>query len=294
MVEASQAYLSLLQHAPQHWPSFYNLGLVFQSLNRLQDACAAYQRVVAIRPDFAQAYNNMGIVLQALKRDDEAVSAYERAIALDATLAEARYNMALIQQSRGQITASTDSLKIAVATNPKDDNAWDALHRALLGLQRQEEAIQTFLDWENAVGKSPALTAAGLAMSRMLGDEKKANDYIKMAVDWPFQEVATAEFSPILGMLQYFDIDGASLLRCYHRYDEAAQRLNPIPVSTLPRRTRGEQIRIGYVSGDFRRHVMGHMMLAVIGVRVNSGANVKFDVTSTALPPGGMMLGAIV
>lgn len=265
MVEASQAYLTLLQHAPQHWPSLYNLGLVFQNLNRLQDACVAYQRVVTIKPEFAQAYNNMGIVLQALKRDDEAVRAYERAIALDAALAEARYNMALIQQSRGQITASTDSLKVAVAANPKDDNAWDALYRALLGLQRQQEAIQTFLDWEGEVEKSPSLTGAGLAMSRTLGDENKANYYTKLAVDWPFQETSTAELSPILGMLQYFDVAGADLLRCYQRYDVAAQKANPMPVAMLPRRARGEQIRIGYVSGDFRRHVMGHMMLGVIG-----------------------------
>ena len=163
MVEASQAYLTILQHAPQHWPSLYNVGLVFQSLNRMQDACVAYQRVVAIKPDFPQAYNNMGIVLQALKRDDEAVIAYEHAIALDATLAQARYNMALIQQARGQITASTDSLRVAVEANPKDDKAWDALYRALLGLRRQEDAIQTFLAWEKAIDQSPALTAAGLA-----------------------------------------------------------------------------------------------------------------------------------
>jgi predicted O-linked N-acetylglucosamine transferase (SPINDLY family) len=264
MVEASQAYLTILQHAPQHWPSFYNLGLVFQSLNRLHDACVAYQRVVAIKPDFAQAYNNMGIVLQGLKRDDEAVGAYERAIALDATLAQARYNMALIQQARGQITASTDSLRAAVKANPKDDKAWDGLYRALLGLRRQEDAIQTFLSWEKAIGQSPALTAAGLVMSRYLGDESKANAYVKLAVEWPFADILPSELAPILGILQYFDLDGNDLLKCYRRYDEASNRIFSAPVARLPRRAHGDKIRIGYVSGDFRRHVMGRIMLDVI------------------------------
>jgi protein O-GlcNAc transferase len=264
MVEASQAYVTILQHAPQHWPSFYNLGLVFQSLDRLQDACVAYQRVVAIKPDFAQAYNNMGIVLQGLKRDDEAISAYERAIALDATLAQARYNMALIQQARGQITASTDSLRAAVEANPKDDKAWDALYRALLGLRRQEDAIQTFLAWEKAIDQSPALTAAGLVMSRYLGDESKANAYVKLAVNWPFADILPSELAPILGILQYFDLDGNDLLKCYRRYDEASNKMSPVPVTRLPRRTLGDKIRIGYVSGDFRRHVMGRIMLEVI------------------------------
>lgn len=264
MVEASQSYLVLLQHAPQHWPSFYNLGLVFQSLNRLPDALIAYQRVVAIKPDFAQAFNNMGIVLQALKRDQEAIEAYQRALALEPHLAQAHYNMALIQQAYGQMTASTESLSAAVAANPSDDQAWDALYRALLGLRRQEEAIQTFLAWEIAVGRSPALTAAGLAMSRYLGDVTKAQNYVKLAIDWPFEIAAPEALAPVLGMLQYFDIDSKDLLDCYRRYDEATLKASPAPVATLPRRAKGERLRIGYVSGDFRRHVMGRIMLDVI------------------------------
>ncbi len=264
MVEASHAYLNILQHVPQHWPSFYNLGLVFQSLNRLQDACVAYQRVVAIKPDFAEAHNNMGIVLQGLKRDDEAVNAYERAIALNPELSQARYNMALIQQARGHITASTDSLRAAVEANPKDNNAWDALYRALLGLRRQEDAIKTFLAWEKEVGQSAALTAAGLVMSRYLGDESKANAYVKLAVEWPFADTLPSELAPILGILQYFDIDGSDLLKCYQRYNDATLNAFPSPVSCLPRRADGERLRVGYVSGDFRRHVMGRIMLDVI------------------------------
>ncbi len=264
MVEASNAYLTILKHVPQHWPSFYNLGLVFQNLNRLQDACIAYQRVVAIKPDFAEAYNNMGIVLQGLKRNDEAVSAYERAIALNPELSQARYNMALIQQARGHITASTDSLRAAVEANPKDNNAWDALYRALLGLRRQEDAIQTFLAWEKEVGQSTALTAAGLVMSRYLGDVSKANAYLKLAVEWPFADTLPSELAPILGILQYFDIDGSDLLKCYQRYNDATFKAFPTPVSRLPRRAHGDKLRIGYVSGDFRRHVMGRIMLDVI------------------------------
>jgi protein O-GlcNAc transferase len=264
MVEASNAYLTILKHVPQHWPSFYNLGLVFQSLNRLQDACIAYQRVVAIKPDFAEAYNNMGIVLQGLKRNDEAVSAYERAIALNPELSQARYNMALIQQARGHITASTDSLRIAVEANPKDNNAWDALYRALLGLRRQEDAVQTFLAWEKAVDQSPALTAAGLVISRYLGDEIKADAYVKLAVEWPFADTLPSDLAPILGILQYFDIGGSDLLKCYQRYNEVANKTAPIPVARLPRRAHGDKLRVGYVSGDFRRHVMGRIMLDVI------------------------------
>ena len=264
MVEASQSYLVLLQHAPQHWPSFYNLGLVFQSLNRLPDALIAYQRVVAIKPDFAQAFNNMGIVLQALERNQEAIAAYQRALALEPNLAQAHYNMALIQQAYGQMTASTESLSAAVAANPRDDQACDALYRALLGLRRQEEAIQTFLAWEIAVGRSPALTAAGLAMSRYLGDVAKAQNYVKLAIDWPFEIAAPEALAPILGMLQYFDIDSKDLLTCYRRYDEATLKASPAPVATLPRRAKGERLRIGYISGDFRRHVMGRIMLDVI------------------------------
>jgi protein O-GlcNAc transferase len=263
-MEAAEAYITILRQVPNHWPSYYNLGLVFQSLNRLADARIAYERAVQFNPQLAQGYNNLGIVLQAIGDTSAALGAYERAVALDANLAQARYNLALLQQSKGRISDSIESLKAAVALNPNDDTAWDALYRALLGLKRHNDAFETFKAWEAAVSISPRLTAAGLVQSRVRADRVSESTYLNLAVDWPFASCDPEQLSPILGMLQYFDLTPDKFLRVYTRYRDAMRQRRLQPVPLLTRRTAGDRLRIGYVSADFRRHVMGRLMLDVV------------------------------
>jgi protein O-GlcNAc transferase len=263
-LEAAQAYITILRQVPMHWPSYYNLGIVFQQLNRLEDARTAYQRAVDINPQLAQGFNNLGIVLQALGRADDAINAYQHALTIDPALSQAQYNLAILQQGRGRFTDSTTSLQRAVEANPKDDHAWDALYRALLGLKRQDEASSVFLEWEAAIGQSPLLTAAGLAQCRFLADWSREEKYVRLAIEWPFEQTKPDDLAPILGMLQYFDVDRHDILRVYQRFNAAVAQAHPRSVPLLPRRSAGTALRIGYVSADFRRHVMGRIMLDVI------------------------------
>jgi len=83
-------------------------------------------------------------------------------------------------------------------------------------------------------------------------------------VTWPFAEFTPDQYAPVLGMLQYFDITRETILECYRRYDRAVSAQATALVPLLPRRSADSRLRIGYVSGDFRQHVMGRMMLDVI------------------------------
>ena len=165
--EAAQVYAALLSHAPQLWPACYNLGLVYQHLERLPEAAEMYSRAVRLNPQLAEGFNNLGNVLKRLKHENAAIEAYQHALALNANLPEASYNLATMLQARGDLGASIAPLRQAVSGNPLQQNAWDALYRGLLGLGRQEEAIQAFLDWESAlVDPSPEIVVAGLALCR--------------------------------------------------------------------------------------------------------------------------------
>lgn len=263
--EAAQAYVALLARAPQVWPACYNLALVYQHLERLPEAAEMYARAVRINPQLAEGYNNLGNVLKALKNDAAAIEAFEHALALNPQLSEAAYNLATMLQARGQLGASINVLQQAVASNPAHGNAWDALYRGLLGLGRQEEAIQAFKAWEQHLAEpSPELVVAGLALCRPIGDRAREARYLALALAWPFAAFTPEQFSPILGMIQYFDVSREEILRCYRRYDEAVSVRQPTRVPLLSARAADSRLRIGYLSGDFRAHVMGRMMLDVI------------------------------
>ena len=263
--EAAQAYAALLSRAPQLWPACYNLALVYQHLQRLPEAAEMYARAVRLNPQLAEGYNNLGNVLKALKNESAAIEAFQQALALKPQLSEAGYNLALLLQASGQLSASIDRLRQAVAHNPSHGNAWDALYRGLLGLGRQEEAIAAFLEWEgSAADPSPELVVAGLALCRPMADREREARYLALALAWPFAPFTPEQFAPVLGLIQYFDVSREQLLACYRRYDKAVSAQQPAIVALLPRRAADARLRIGYVSGDFRQHVMGRMMLDVI------------------------------
>lgn len=262
--EAAQGYVAVLSRAPKLWSACYNLGLVYQHLVRLPEAAELYLRTVRINPQFAQAFNNLGNVFKALKREPEAIEAYRRALALNSQLSEASYNLAVMLQARGEHAQANELFRKTVSANPQHVTAWDALYRILLGLKSYDEAIEVFIEWDRATPPSPELVAAGLTLCRLIGDPALEARYLGMALDWPFADFTPEQFVPILGMLQYFDITREQLRACYRRFDAVVAAQNPATVPLLPRRAADTRLRIGYVSADFRRHVMGRWMLEVI------------------------------
>ena len=263
--EAAQQYAAVLARDPDIWQASYNLGLVYQHLNRLPEAAEMYARAVRVQPQFAEGFNNLGNVLKALKQTATAIEAYQRALVLNANLPEASYNLATMLQARGDLAGSIEPLRQSLQVNPINSNAWDALYRGLLGLGRQEDAIQALIDWERALPQpTPAMVVAGLALCRPMGDRQREDRYLALAIAWPFAEFALEAYAAVLGMLQYFDITREDLFNCYRRYDAAISARHPNIIAPLPRRAADQRPRIGYVSADFRTHVMGRIMLEVL------------------------------
>ena len=262
--EAAQGYLAVLSRVPDLWSACYNLGLVYQHLGRMTEAADMYSRAVRLNPQFAEAYNNLGNVFKALQKDAAAIDAYQRAVNLNPQLSDASYNLAIMLQARGEHTPAIELFRHAVAANALHVSAWDALYRGLLGLKRHEEAIEVFLAWDRAMLPCPELVTAGLALCRPIGDRALEARYLALALDWPFEDSTPEQFTPILGMIQYFDVTQEQLLACYRRYDASVTARRPMVIPLLPRRAADNRLRIGYMSADFRRHVMGRWMLEII------------------------------
>ncbi len=64
-------------------------------------------------------------------------------------------------------------------------------------------------------------------------------------------------------LLLYFDVDSDVQYNLYKAYDAVAPRVYGTPLK-LPEERRSGRIRIGYLSGDLRNHVMGKMMWAAL------------------------------
>ena len=77
-------------------PAFYNLGLIMQEREKIDEAIVYYKQAIAINPNFVQAYNNLGNIYQELDKLDEALEYYQSAIQINPNCLEVQSNLGAI------------------------------------------------------------------------------------------------------------------------------------------------------------------------------------------------------
>jgi predicted O-linked N-acetylglucosamine transferase (SPINDLY family) len=260
MVEALLVLRRLAREAPAEFGTQYNLGFALQHLGRWDEAIAAYGRAIELNPGFADAQVNLGNCLQHQGRFEEALERFRAAVATHPGHTVAQFNLGLLLQRQERWEASVEPLRAAQALAPADMRTWDRLYDALMKLRRPDEAIEAFLAFEGHAAPSPALAVNGLTLARLLTDREREARYLGLCLDWPFPAVDAGQLAQILAQIQYFDVSGEQILSVYQRYANLMEGAGFESYSAQLRRTRGARIRVGYLSPDFRIHVMGKLM----------------------------------
>lgn len=258
--EALLVLQEIVRREPADFGGQYNLGFVLQHLGRFEPAMAAYRAAIAARPGFGEARVNLGSCLLLQGRLEEAEREFDEAAKVAPGLHPAQLNLGIARRRLGRHESALGPLRAALALAPADTQAWDHLYNTLLQLKRPQEAIEAFLAWEPKAPASPELALAGLTLSRLAGDREREAKYLDLCVRWPFPQVNSEYARLPLSIAQYFDLPPESLLALYTRYADLMASGVFENYSGQLKRTRGERIRVGYLSPDFRDHVMGRLM----------------------------------
>lgn len=199
---------------------FYNqLGIDLLGQRRAVEAEAAFRRAIKLAPRLAPAHQNLGAALAAQERLPEAIAAERRAIELAPNSAAAWNNLGVFEGAAGDLAGSRRAILRALEIEPTHVDALNSLAQIRL----EEGDARTAVELQRRVlAVQPTHRAAGGAL---LVDR----NYIP---DVPAQD---------------------SLIEAR----AIATRLRPEgPPFTFSGhdRTPDRRLRIGYVSGDFRRH----------------------------------------
>jgi|WetSurMetagenome_2_1015567.scaffolds.fasta_scaffold22145_3 protein O-mannosyl-transferase len=143
--------------------AYNGIGAALESLNRVDEAMAYFEKALAINPKYEKALNNYGVCLS--KKGDylAAASYYSQAIAAKPEWPVAYLNLALNQHKRGFPDEAINLVEKALALDPSNGNALNTLGSFLLGQGKKEEAIRHF---RSAVENKPNLLQARLNLSQ--------------------------------------------------------------------------------------------------------------------------------
>jgi predicted O-linked N-acetylglucosamine transferase (SPINDLY family) len=260
MQEALLVLQEVVRREPGDFGGRYNLGFVLQHLGRLDEAIESYRAALAAKPDFAEAHANLGSCLILKDRIEEAEREFTAAVGISPALHPAQLNLGIARRRLGRHEESLGPLRAALALAPADVQAWDHLYNALMTLKRPQKAVEAFLAWEPRAPASAELALAGLTLSRLAGDREREAKYLDLCVRWPFPPAHSGFARLPLSVAQYFDIATEGLLALYERYAGIMASGVFENYSGQLRRTRGDRVRVGYLSPDFRDHVMGRLM----------------------------------
>ena len=138
----------------------YNLGLLYASTNRFEQARVIFERLTREDSDDESSWLLLGGALDGLGREPEAVNAYKRAVGLNPKNAEAHRQLGLAQLKLHEMDAAIASLKTSVELDPKKAEAWRNLGLAYVEAQRPEDAAQAFqkFDQLKESSRTPATT----------------------------------------------------------------------------------------------------------------------------------------
>jgi len=286
---------------------------------RLDAAVACLRSALALSPAQAKAWHNLGVLEARRGASAAALAAFAEAARLDAAWAEPLYAAGHARFLQGDVAGAAAAFEGALARAsdhlaarvdlaharirqqrysqaalhlararalaPADETIWWRLRGVLLALGRAEDALADFRAFEAGAAATSRVRVAALASARRMGDTAYEARALADVLDHPFAVGEADLVAETLGLIQYFDVAPAALRSLYDRYDAlaraglAALGGRPIEVARAP----DGRVGVGYLSADFRGHVMGRLLAPALAAHDRARHRI---VLCSLAPPG--------
>jgi protein O-GlcNAc transferase len=263
--EAVAAYRRALALSPGNAALTHNLGVALAALGDADGAAAYLKQAAMLQPASAAPWLSLGHLEFRRDRLEAAEAAFGIASRLAPRSVEANYNLGYTRHELWRFAEALPPLEHARTLDPKNEQVWYQLYNTRLVLGQREEALADFLAFEAEAAATPVFLRAALESARSLGDRAREERCVRAALTLDYGPDDVQTLAGFLMRLQYFDVDRADLKRLYDTYDRLLRQRLRGRLGSLarPERARG-RVRIGYLSADFRHHVMGRLWYHVV------------------------------
>ncbi len=211
---------------PNHVDATYNLGVALKCRGRREEAVTVFRQVLRLRPDHVQARVHLGNILKDQGHLDGAIAEYQLVLVMRPNYADALCNLGNALMEKKQLDLAITAYKQAIALNPNLAEAHGNMGSALKSQGNLDESIASL---RRAITLRPGYSQAhsNLLLSMMCHPGHGASSIVEEQHCWEQQHA-----DPLARLLQHSN--------------------DPDP---------NRRLRIGFVSPDFRNHVVGRNLL---------------------------------
>ena len=257
--EAIAAYRESMRLRPGKPEVHYHLANAFKEKGDREAAADEARNAIALRPDYAEAYITLSALLIDANRWDEGMNMARRAIAARPNWPGGYNNLGLLHRTRGQHPEALELFRTALSHDPHFREALVNLGGALHESGQLDDAVAAY---RHALTEYPDSVEAYLNMGNALKDAGRIDEAIAA-----YRKAGAighgAEAENLLLALHYSpDYTPDQILEEHLRWGKAitaeAGEVSSVHVND---RNPDRRLRIGYVSGDFRLHIVGYNVL---------------------------------
>ena len=308
---AMASYARAIELDPRSAEAYSYRGAVLQERMQLDAALADYDKAIEVNPHFAEAYYNRGVLRQQANQADAAMADYDKAIEIVPHFAEAYANRGALLHKKEQFDAALVSYNKAIDLDPHFVDALLNRGGVLMALDRWNEALANL---DRAIALAPDSVDGHFKRGEVLYQLMEPLDAIAS-----FDRALALKPNSILILRRRTEVrmsvcDWRDLQSDVERIKGAINSDLPLPAAPLPisaliddpplqhraariwvreecppdntlgaiaQRPRGDRIRIGYYSPDFRSHPVAGLTADLFELHDRS----RFEITAFAFGP---------